>query len=578
MQTLPIADPGVPDGRSATRYLGWLVRRFRVTVVAAILLAVVWMLCQAAVPAVIGRAIDATTRHDGRGLVIWSLILLGAGAGQAITGITRHRFAMVNFLAAMFTTMQLTVRHAGRLGSALPRRMAAGEVVAIGTADIRPIGSAVDITARGTGSLVAVLAVTVILLLTSAPLGLVVVLGVPILMAVVGVLIRPLHHRQQAARVQQGLLTARAADLVGGLRVLRGVGGEAMIAERYRAESQVLRAAGVRTARVESLLEAAQVLLPGVFLVAVTWLGARFALAGRITVGQLVSFYAYAAFLVAPLRLLTESLDRLTRGHVAARRVVAMLGARTDLPDPAEPAPPAAFGGELADPESGVIIRPGEITAIVATEPEQAARIADRLGRYAGGATVGGRPLGDFALATVRERILVTDNDDRLFTGPLRSDLDPGGAGEDRSGTTGRGTGPVHAALHTAAATDIVEALPDGLDSEVDERGRSFSGGQQQRLRLARALIADPDTLILVEPTSAVDAYTEARIAERLAAARAGRTTVICTSSPLVLDHTDRVFFVADGRVAATGTHHDLLRNSPAYARATLREDNEDRS
>ncbi|MFF5291616.1 ABC transporter ATP-binding protein [Paractinoplanes globisporus] len=561
MRKLPDADPGDPDDRSATHYLGWLVRRYRVTVFAAIAMAVLWMLCQAFVPAVIGRAIDASTRHDRHDLLTWCLVLFVVGAAQAYTGVSRHRFAVVNFLSAMFVTVQVTVRQAARLGSALPRRLDTGEVVAIGTADIRAIGGALDITARGTGSLVAVVMVTVILLTTSVPLGLVVVLGVPVLMAVVGLLIKPLHHRQQDSREQQGLLTGRAADLVGGLRVLRGVGGEAMMAERYRVESQSLRAAGVRTARVESLLEAAQVLLPGVFLVLVTWLGAHFALAGQITVGQLVSFYAYAAFLVAPLRQLTEALDKLTRGHVASRRVVTMLNAETDLPDPQSPVPPAHLAGDLADPESGVVVRPGEITAIVSAQPAEAALIADRLGRYAEGGTVGGRPLGDFAVATVRGRILVADNDAHLFSGQLRSDLDP------------YGSGLLPAALHTAAATDIVEALPDGLDSEVAERGRSFSGGQQQRLRLARALVADPDTLILVEPTSAVDAHTEARIAERLITARAGRTTVLCTSSPLVLDRTDRVCFVEDGRIVATGSHHGLLDTEPRYARTVLRED-----
>jgi ABC-type multidrug transport system fused ATPase/permease subunit len=334
-----------------------------------------------------------------------------------------------------------------------------------------------------------------------------------------------------------------------------------VMAERYRVESQSLRAAGVRTAGVESLLEAAQVLLPGIFLVLVTWLGAHFALNGSITVGQLVSFYAYAAFLVAPLRQLTEALDKLTRGHVAAHRVVRMLNAVTDLPDPPSPAPPEALTGNLADPESGVVVHPGEITAIVSARPAEVALIADRLGRYAEGGTAGGRPLDEFAMATVRERILVADNDAHLFSGPLRADLDP------------HDGGLLPAALHTAAATDIVEALPDGLDSEVAERGRTFSGGQQQRLRLARALIADPETLILVEPTSAVDAHTEARIAERLVTARAGRTTVICTSSPLVLDRTDRVCFVEDGRVVATGTHYGLLASEPRYARTVLREE-----
>ncbi|MEU4158823.1 ABC transporter ATP-binding protein [Actinoplanes sp. NPDC026670] len=552
MRRLPVHDPGIPDFRSATRYLLWLIRRSRLTVTAAALLAITWMGCQALVPAFVGRAVDAAVNRDAATLAAWAALLLGVGLVQAFTGIARHRFAVTNWLSAAFRTVQVVVRQANRLGATLPRRLDAGEVVAIGTTDITHIGSAIDITSRGIGSLLAVITVTVVLLHTSVPLGLVVLLGVPLLMSVVGVLIPPLHRRQRVYRERQGHLTGRAADLVGGLRVLRGVGGEATMAARYRAESRALGAAGVHTARIEALLEAAQVLLPGLFLVLVTWLGARFAADGRITVGQLVAFYAYAAFLVAPLRQLTEAIDKLTRGHVSSRRVVTMLRERSDLPDPPVPAPLPA--GDLFDPISGVRVTPGRLTAIAATAPVDASRIADRLGRYADGATLGGVPLAGAARSEVRRRILVVDNEARLFSGRLRADLDP------------YRRGALDPALEVAAATEIVDGLPDGPDSVVTDRGRCFSGGQQQRLRLARALIADPEVLVLVEPTNAVDAWTEDRIAERLRTARTGRTTVICTNSPLLLSRADHVCFVEDGRVMATGTHAELLSAESAYA------------
>ncbi|AGL14508.1 ABC transporter ATP-binding protein [Actinoplanes sp. N902-109] len=563
MRDLPPADPGTPDDRSATRFLGWLARRTWPSVTAATLFAVLWMICQAVVPAVVGKAIDAGLTHRATGdLVLWSLVLLFVGFVQALAGVLRHRRAVFNWLSAAFRTIQLSVRKSGRLGVALPRRLDAGEVVAIGTADISHIGNAIDITARGTGSVVAVLTVTTILLFTSVPLGLVVVLGIPLLTAVVSLLIRPLHRRQQEYRERQGRLTGRATDLVGGLRVLRGVGGEPVLAQTYRAGSQDLRGAGVRVARVEALLDGAQVLVPGMFLVLVVWLGARFALSGRITVGQLVSFYGYAAFLVSPLRQLTETIDKLTRGHVSGRRVVDMLRVESDLPAPARPQP-VPVGGDLVDPVSGVVARAGCVTAIAAALPADAVAIADRLGRYTrdgDGTLLGGVPLADLDPAVLRERILVADNDARLFSGPLRDDLDP------------HRTGRVVAALDAASANDVIEELPDGLDSEVAERGRSFSGGQQQRLRLARALVADPEILVLVEPTSAVDAHTEARIADRLGRARHGRTTVVCSTSPLVLDRADHVFFIEDGVAVAGGTHRELLDSSLAYARTVLRE------
>ncbi|MFG3696941.1 ABC transporter transmembrane domain-containing protein [Micromonospora sp. NPDC047620] len=561
MRFSPAGDPGAPDTRSATRYLVWLAGRHKVLFTVGILLGVVWMVAQALVPAAVGRAVDGLTRGDEDALLTWGLVLLGLGVLQAVAGILRHRCAVHNFLAGAYRTVQLTVGAANRLGAALPRRVAAGEVVSIGTADINQIGSAIDITARGTGAVVAIVTVGVILLGASLPLGLVVVLGVPLLMAVVGLLIRPLHRQQQAYRDSEGALTTRAGDIVSALRVLRGVGGEPMLSARYRARSQALRADGLRVARVESLLEAAQVLLPGAFLVLVTWLGARFALRGEISAGQLVAFYGYTAFLVSPLRQLTEAVDKLTRGHVAARRVVRLLRLDPELVDPPRPAALPDGPGELVDVESGVTLRPGRFTALAATAPEDAAAIVDRLGRYVDSdATLHGVPLRALPLATVRERILVADNNAHLFTGPLRAELDP----HDRADEAA-----IAAALAAGSAADIVEALPDGLASAVAERGREFSGGQQQRLRLARALVADPETLLLVEPTSAVDAHTEARIAERLGAARAGRTTLVCTTSPLVLNRADHVIFVEDGKVVAEGAHTALLDGEPRY-RATV--------
>jgi ABC-type multidrug transport system fused ATPase/permease subunit len=126
-------------------------------------------------------------------------------------------------------------------------------------------------------------------------------------------------------------------------------------------------------------------------------------------------------------------------------------------------------------------------------------------------------------------------------------------------------------ALRVASAMDVLDAIPGRERGRLASRGSSLSGGQAQRLRLARALVADPEILVLVDPTSAVDAHTEARIARNLRAHRAGRTTIVMTTSPLLLDAADRVVFVRDGRVAADGTHHDLLTADAAYADAVTR-------
>jgi ABC-type multidrug transport system fused ATPase/permease subunit len=564
VRRLPVADPGIPDHRSATRYLWWLTRMQGRSIGMGMFYGIVWMVAQAFMPAAIGRAIDrGIADRDLNQLLLWASILLGLGIVQAAAGIMRHRYAVSNYLQGAYRTVQVTTRHASALGATLSRHMAAGEVVSIGTSDISQIGNGLDITARGSGAVVAVVTVAVILLTSSLPLGLVVVIGVPILVTIVSLLIRPLHTRQHLYRDGQGALTTRAGDIVTGLRVLRGVGGEATFARRYDDHSQELRFAGVRVARVESYLEAAQFLLPGVFVVLVTWLGARFAVDGRITAGELVAFYGYASFLIFPLRTLTEAVDKITRSHVAAKRVVRMLSIVSDLPEPAVVAATPSTLGQLVDAESGVVIPAGRLTALAAADPRDAAEIADRLGRYADGdVTLSGVPLRDLYRATVRELILVGDNDARLFTGSMRDEL---GGGRERADDV------LEAALATASAEDIMAALPDGLDTEIAERGREFSGGQQQRLRLARALVADAPITILVEPTSAVDAHTEARIAARLHAARIGRTTVIATTSPLLLDRVDHVIYVEDGKAIAEGSHRALLNSEPRYATTVTR-------
>ncbi len=566
MRPLPVADPGTPETSSATRYLLWLARCQLGNIAIGMVFGIVWMLSGALMPYALGRGIDAgVVDHNVKTLAMWAGVFLLLAATQTSSGLMRHRNAVFNFLSASFRTIQATIAHTSKLGATLPKRLATGEVVAIGAADTNHIGNALDITARFAGAIVAVIVVSVLLLTASPTLGLVVVLGVPVAIAVTSLLVRPLHHRQVEYRHQQGALTGRAVDIVSGLRVLRGIGGESVFSSRFRAESQKLRHTGVSVGRVDSLLEASEVLVPALLMIMVTWLGSRQVISGQITVGQLVSFYGYATFMVVPLRTFGEALDKFTRGHVAAGRVLKLLQLQPEIADPANPVrlPPS---GPLADIKSGLTLQPAVFTALVCDRPDDAAEIADRLGRYTEGeVTLGGVALADATRAAVRERVLVSDNGSRLFSGPLRGELDPAATATDEQ---------LRKAIIAASAEEIIEALPEGLDSFVAERGREFSGGQQQRLRLVRALMADPPILVLVEPTSAVDAHTEARIAARLRDYRQGRTTLVVSTSPLVLDSADRVVFVEDGKVIAEGTHRELLAGEPRYHAVVTRGEN----
>jgi ABC-type multidrug transport system fused ATPase/permease subunit len=575
---LPYEDPGTPDLRGPMFLLGWVGRGQWRTLAVATVFGVLWMVTQAFFPAAIARAIDGgIIARDSRTLLLWCGVLVVLGVVSALAGTLRHYFAVHNWLRATFRSVQLIGWHSADVGAALPRTTPTGDVVATVASDAMRLGGLYDVFARMVGAVVSYVVVAAVLLSTSRPLGLVVLVGVPVLVALLSFVVRPLQKRQAHQREESGRLISLGADTVAGLRVLRGIGGEQTFLRRYAGQSQQVRGVGYRVAGVQATLDAAQVLLPGVFVLVVTWLGARAAFAGDISVGELVAFYGYSAFLVLPLRTATEFVDRFTRAHIGAGKIIRVLSVRPDhedLPAPAPHAPEPPPGVALVDERSGVVVEAGLLTAVVSTRPEDSAAVADRLGRFgpdAAGVRLGTTSLLDLPLETVRRRVVVSETDPRLFTGTLRDELDPWGRHSDAA---------ILDTLAVASGEDVLEALADGLDSQVEERGRSFSGGQRQRLALTRALLTDADTLVLVEPTSAVDAHTEARVAARLATARRGRTTAVMTASPLLLDHADRVLFLRDGVVAASGTHRELMARDHTYRAVVVRgepdEDGED--
>ncbi|ACZ29737.1 ABC transporter transmembrane region [Xylanimonas cellulosilytica DSM 15894] len=557
MRSLPRPDPGTPPLTGPWALLGWLARRQAWPLAVALTCGVVTFAIQAFQPYLVGRVVDSAT-SGGLDTTTWrwALLLLGLGVAMAGISVLGHRFDVRNWMEGAFRSSQLVSRTVSRSGRAISAELPTGEVVASIANDVHRMGDLFAMSAQFLGSLVAYGVTTALMLQASVQLGIVVAAGLPAVAIVLAFLVKPLSKRQAAQREAAGRLTTLGADTVSGLRILRGIGGESVFSARYRAQSQKVRAAGVRVAGTQSWLDALQVVLPGLFTVVVVYLGALSAVRGEITAGQLVSFFGFAAFLSWPVQLAIQFLKVATNAHVSAGKVVKVLRvvpATGAVPPTAEPPAPGAV---LHDEATGVTLAPGRVVALVAADPDESAAVALRLGRFDDDAeattpvTLGGVRLSSLPKEHLRRRIVVADATPTIFSGRLDVELD----------TRSRAALPdLERAMHVADAHDVLESVPDGLTGELPEKARSLSGGQRQRVALARALLTDPEILVLVEPTSAVDAHTEARIAARLADERRGRTTLIVTASPLVLDHVDEVLFLEGGRVVTSGTHRDLL-------------------
>ncbi|MCZ9350476.1 ABC transporter ATP-binding protein/permease [Streptomyces mutabilis] len=576
IQDLPFPDPGVPDARSGPRFLWWLFRNQLGGQLKSLAWGLLHFASVSALPFCVGLAIQAVVDGSGAGLAVAGGLMVLCCAGNAVGDTFLHRAAVTNWITAAARVQQLLARKTALLGSALTRRVAAGEVVAVSTGDVEKIGWFVEAVSRFTAAALTIVLVCAALVVYEPALGVVVVLGLPVLALAVLPLLPRATRRADVQREKAGRATELASDTVAGLRVLRGIGGEELFLDRYRDASQEVRHAAVRSARMWSLISAIQVLLPGLLLIAVVWHGVHLAREGRIGVGELVTVYSSVMILTYPLRHFEEIAMAYSFSRPSAKRAARVLALKRAT-DTAGSRAAEAPAGDLYDPDTGLLAPAGRFTAVVCGDPDAAGRLAERLGGHPSeegtSALLGGVPLDELPLESARTAVLVQDKDPVLLSGTLRELLDvpASGAVDARDALAAAQCGDVLAALVQGSL-----GADDPMDARITERARSLSGGQRQRLALARSLITDPEALVLDEPTSAVDSHTEARIAEGVRSLRAGRTTVVFTSSPLLLDRADRIVFLHDGKVAAVGAHRELLHTEPRYRAVVTRETDEE--
>ncbi|WP_018154967.1 ABC transporter transmembrane domain-containing protein [Demetria terragena] len=600
-----------PDTRTPGTMLRSLFRDQGELVPVSALLAVLWMVPQVAGPWLIGWTVDNGLVAQDASAAFKGVLLLGViTVFGASMGVLMHTVIVRQWLVALYGTTGRITRKSLSLGHVLPRRTPTGEVLAISGSDGDQFGSLMEITSRMIAQVLTFIVVSIIVLLTSVKLGLLVLASAPLLAILSGPLLRPLQHWRGIERSRTSDLTSLSTDIVAGLRILRGIGGENTFGGNFERQSQGVKNSGTRAGIWQAGIDALGVLLSGITVVLVMWLGVREVAEGALSVGDLIALLSYALLLLEPMQTFVEFAQKVTRAKVSAIKARAVLALRVPWHDVTTSAPDLPHHAVIEDHASGAQFLPGRLTMIVSATPDDSAALADRLGRYLPksaeapvseelpeelrgkaarreraerarlrreqdqrdaeraaqqwGVSVGDVDLSRVPLDVVRRTIVVSDATPQVFAGSLQSALDPWGHATRES---------AERALYTASADDVFEAVPGGWAGRIDEGGRGLSGGQRQRLVLARALTAEAEVLVLVEPTSAVDAHTEARIAERLASHRAGRTTIVVTASPLMLHHADDVVLLAEGQAVAHGSHRDLLEHNPDYRACVIRDD-----
>jgi ABC-type multidrug transport system fused ATPase/permease subunit len=585
----------------------WLLGRQKGLVLTSAALIFVWFLPGSLNPYILGRVVDAgITAHDWDATWKWTAVLVAVIVFGVACNVASSLVSVAGWLVSMFRITKLVIRKVAQMSHVIVRRVPAGEMLSVANSDADTFGALAEVFGRLIAAVASFGLVAALVLREDVQLGLLVLIGTPLVVLIATPLLRPAQRAQLVERERSSKLTGMAVDIVQGLRILRGIGGERTFGDNYARQSQSVRQAGVRTGTWWATQDATSVITTGLLLVVLTWFGVTELMAGDITVGQLVGFFGYAIFLQRPVQAFFDTFQKWTAALVSAHKTIGLL---SHAP-PWRPAQGAqADQGEIVDEASGFVANPGELTIIVSAVPDESAGLADRIGRYlpadmetlelgvsqelsgaqekqewvkraeararqvakdeegtagAWGVTLDGVDLAELTLEEVRSRVVVSDASSQVYAGTLQSLVDP---------HTRHTREEAEQALWVASAEDVWDAFADGWQGRIDERGRGLSGGQRQRLVLTRVLLMDPEVLVLVEPTSAVDAHTEARVAERLPDFRQGRTTILTTVSPLWLRHADKVVLLKRGLVVAEGTHRTLMETSPAYRNVVVRDE-----
>jgi ABC-type multidrug transport system fused ATPase/permease subunit len=556
------------------RLLGFL-RPYRRGVILSFLLAGAAMGVSVLIPYLVGRTVDDIGKG---GTNLWPLAIAVAAAGvlRLAFSVARRVVAGTVSLGVEYDLRNRMYRHLQSLELAFFDGQQTGQLMSRATVDLQAVrfflGYGLIFLVQSAITIVIAAAVMFVL---DPRLAAVALAPTPL---VVWIAFRyGQRNRPASQEVQQRIaeLTAEAEENIGGVRVVKAFAQEQRQLRRFsRAVARVFDQSMIST-RLRAFYSPFIGFLPQLGLAALLLVGGRQAINGTITVGEFIAFYGYVLMLTGPMRWLGMTLGMAQRAVASGARVFELLDREPRLvaaPD-AKPLPPGGGRVELRDVTFGydggepvlrgidLDVEPGRTVAIVGPTGSGKTSLVMLIPRLydvdEGAVLVDGADVRSVDPASLRREVAIVSDDAFLFSASLRDNIAYARpeASDDE----------VVAAAVRAGLEGLLDDLPDGLDTLVGERGLTLSGGQRQRVAIARALLAEPRILILDDATSSVDATTESLIKSALTEVMEGRTTFVIAHRLSTIALADEVVVLEDGRVAARGTHQELLEDSPLY-------------